>query len=247
MNNALALILAAGIGRRAGLPHPKCLLECGGHTLLERHLRLLHASGVTEAILGLGHRAEEIRAAASRCNPGMTLRFVENPRYRAGSVVTLWSLRPSLREGRPVLVMDADVLYDQRMLERLMDSRHENVFLLDREFEDGDEPVRLCVRAGRLVEFRKRAQGHFDYCGESVGFFRFGPEMAGRLADRVEHYVETKRDEAPHEEAIRDLLLAWPEAFGWEEVTGLPWIEIDFPADVARARSVVLPRLLPLP
>ncbi len=47
-----------------------------------------------------------------------------------------------------------------------------------------------------------------------------------------------------YEEAIRDLLRAVPPGmFGIEDVTGLPWIEIDFPADVARAETEVLPRL----
>jgi choline kinase len=47
----------------------------------------------------------------------------------------------------------------------------------------------------------------------------------------------------PYEEAIRDVLLAEPRQFGYEDVTGLPWIEIDFPEDVKRARDDILPRL----
>jgi choline kinase len=46
-----------------------------------------------------------------------------------------------------------------------------------------------------------------------------------------------------YEEAIRDLILAEPEAFCAEDVSDLPWTEIDFPQDVVRARDVVLPQL----
>ena len=35
--------------------------------------------------------------------------------------------------------------------------------------------------------------------------------------------------------------LADPDRFGYEDVTGKPWIEIDFPQDLARARAEVLP------
>lgn len=243
-----ALILAAGLGRRIGLDRPKCLLEIGGHTLLERHLRLLHDCGVHQVTLALGHQAARVReAAAAHAPEGMRLEFVTNPRYREGSVVTLWALRDRLRGGRPVLVMDADVLYDGRMLRRLLDSPHGNVFLLDRDFEPGDEPVKLCLRAGRLAEFRKQVRGAFDECGESVGFFRFDAETAAALADRCQAYLSRGESNAPHEEAIRDLLLGDPGRFGWEDVTGLPWMEIDFPRDVVRARERVLPRLEPLP
>jgi choline kinase len=51
---------------------------------------------------------------------------------------------------------------------------------------------------------------------------------------------------APHaeyEEAIRDLMLAEPGRFTAADVTDLPWTEIDFEEDVAKARDVVLPQL----
>jgi choline kinase len=39
------------------------------------------------------------------------------------------------------------------------------------------------------------------------------------------------------------VLLGAPKSFGYEDVTGLPWIEIDFPEDVVRARDEILPNL----
>ncbi|HIM45156.1 MAG TPA: phosphocholine cytidylyltransferase family protein, partial [Alphaproteobacteria bacterium] len=40
-------------------------------------------------------------------------------------------------------------------------------------------------------------------------------------------------------------LLASPgERFGFEDITGLPWIEIDFAEDMARAENEILPRLI---
>ena len=40
------------------------------------------------------------------------------------------------------------------------------------------------------------------------------------------------------------LLASPPGRFGFEDITGLPWIEIDFAADMARAASEILPRLV---
>jgi choline kinase len=36
------------------------------------------------------------------------------------------------------------------------------------------------------------------------------------------------------------LLLETPETFGYEDITGLPWIEIDFPEDIQRAQNQTL-------
>jgi choline kinase len=38
-------------------------------------------------------------------------------------------------------------------------------------------------------------------------------------------------------------LLETPETFGYEDITGLPWIEIDFPQDIQRAQNDILPQI----
>jgi choline kinase len=190
--------------------------------------------------------AAEVERALERMagdQVGARIDLVYNPDFVQGSVVTLWSLRDSLCAGGDVLLMDADVLYDYRMLARLIGSTHRNCFLLDRDFEPGDEPVKLCVRDGRLIDFRKRVEVACDYCGESVGFFRLSQHAAKTLIDAADIYVKQGRVDQPYEEALRDLLVGGRCEFGFEDVTGLPWIEIDFPADVERARAEILPIL----
>jgi choline kinase len=83
----------------------------------------------------------------------------------------------------------------------------------------------------------------FDTIGESVGFFRFDERAARRLAEIVAEYVATGRANLPHEEAVRDLLQERRQTFDIADVTGAPWIEIDFQNDVKRAADEVLPQL----
>jgi len=49
---------------------------------------------------------------------------------------------------------------------------------------------------------------------------------------------------ASYDEVLRQMVRAG--RFGHEDVTGLPWIEIDFPADVERAAREVLPAIAAL-
>ena len=145
-------------------------------------------------------------------------------------------------------MMDADVLYDERILRALVAGNGPvNRLLIDRDFEAGDEPVKLCVQDGVPVELRKQlaAELKFDTIGESVGFFRFAPAGAQRLATLVGGYVETGRAHMPHEEAVRDLLRERSQPIEVADVTGFPWIEIDFPIDVVRATQEILPQLQP--
>jgi choline kinase len=238
-----AVILAAGLGRRLGLDRPKCLLEFAGRSLLQWHLEILAACGIDEVTIAVGYKAEYIRAALASDSDRSRVSLVYNPDYAQGSIVTLWRLREHVCVGGDILLMDADVLYDRRLMVRLIASVHCNCFLLDRDLGAGEEPVKLCVRDGRLVEFRKRVQVACDYCGESVGFFRLSGEMATKLIGAAAHYVDEGRLDQPYEEALRRVLLAEPNRFGFEDITGLPWIEIDFQQDVDRARDEILPRL----
>jgi choline kinase len=248
-----AIILAAGRGIRLQLPEdsqlPKCLLRFDGMTLLERHLRMLNSAGVTDVVLALGFRHELVEAELDRLAWAPRPEILLNMDFELGSVLTVHSIADALTRGGDVLLMDADVLYDERILRALVaGSGPLNRLLIDRDFEAGDEPVKLCMQSGVPVELRKQlaADLKFDTIGESVGFFRFAHGGARRLADLVAGYIETGRAHMPHEEAVRDLLKERSQQFDVADVTGLPWIEIDFPIDVVRATQEILPQLQPL-
>ena len=238
-----AIILAAGVGRRLGHAVPKVLLEFGGKSLLERHLTALHANNVRNVAVTVGHRPDLIRAELSRLGALQHVSLVENRRFREGSIVSLAAQRAQLGAGKPVLLMDGDVLYDSRMLARLLQAAPENVLLFDQAIEPGEEPVKICLRGEVIVDFGKVPVHAHDRHGESVGFFRFSATMATALAERAMAYVEDGRAGAEYEAAIRDLILAHPSRFGCEDISDLPWTEIDFAADVVRARQEILPRL----
>ena len=245
-----AIILAAGRGMRLKQADdeqlPKCLLRFDGMTLLERHLRLLESAGVEEVVLALGWRHELVSAELERLDWRPRPQIVLNPRYELGSVLTVHTAAEAMTRGGDVLLMDADVLYHDRIMTALTAGQTPtNRVLLDRDFEAGDEPVKLCVRAGVPIELRKQLAPDlkYDTIGESVGFFRFDETGARRLAAIVSDYVASGRANLPHEEAVRDLFREGSQVVEVADVTGSPWIEIDFPNDVARAAQEVLPQL----
>jgi choline kinase len=244
-----AIILAAGRGSRLAQHnpegHPKCLMEFGGRSLLHRHLDLLSQMGVRKADLVVGCGADRIIEHVGTLFSRPDVAFHFNPRYEQGSVLSLWAAQETLEAGVPVIVMDADVLYHPAILQTLLDTAIENCYLLDRDFVDREDPVKIAVQDGVMVEFRKQLAKdlRYDTIGESVGFFRFGPECAAAIAAECAQFDVEGLGDAPHEEALRNVLLREPQSFGFEDVSGLPWIEIDFPEDVVRAETEVLPAI----
>ncbi len=243
-------MLAAGVGRRLGdasLP-PKVLLRFGGETLLARHAAILRHCGITRIDLIVGYRAPEIEAEIARIGARDLIFPRFNPDYEEAAIVSLWHLGEAFGAGEPVIFMDGDVLYDQRMMERLVVSPHPNCFLMDRNTEEGEDPVKLCLRDGLLVDFHKRPRIAHDWWGEWIGFSRFDAGIAAKIVRATARIVEAGRRDALYEDAFREVVVAAPPgAFGVEDVTGLPWVEIDFPEDLEKAEAEVLPSLLDLP
>ena len=243
-----ALMLAAGVGERLfgddGTQPPKSLIEFAGETLLARHIALLQELGVEELALVVGYRESDVLAEAEVASRRGFVTSLHNQQFREGSLVSMWKASPVLSSGADILFMDADVLYHTDLVRRLIASPYENCFLLDRNGGEGDEPVRLCLTDGVPVDFGKGIEGDFDEVGEWPGFMRLSPAIAARLAEACEKHVAAGRTGAPYEDAVRDVLLSEASGtFGVEDITGLPWIEIDFPDDLARAETVVLPKI----
>lgn len=240
-----AVICAAGRGVRLGANSPKILLEFGGRTLLEWHALRLSEAGVHDVVLITGHLRDQIGRALPGIGArhGLSLRELVNERFYEGSVLSLAAALPEI-EGSPdpILLMDADVLYPAQMLERLIRSPHPTALLVDRKYSTrDDDPVLVPVKDGRPFEFRKKWIGAADFVGESIGFFKIGPGDLPMLIDetRVRRAGPDVRDS--YDDVLRAMVLA--DRFGHEDVTGLPWTEIDFPEDILLARDEVLPRI----
>lgn len=247
-----AVIFAAGRGTRLGPAYqdrPKILLTFGGRSLLAWHVERLAAVGVRELVVVTGFEREQIRAALEelRGTFPLAIREVVNLDFAEGSVLSFHASLGELRGARePVLLMDGDVLYPAEMLRRLVQSPHRTALLVDREYSTtDDDPVLVPVREGRPADFRKQWTGEAEWVGESVGFFKVDPQDLPLLVEATERRSVGSGRAEPYEEVIRDLVLAG--RFGCEDVTGLPWTEIDFPEDVERAEREILPAIVRLP
>jgi choline kinase len=235
------IILAAGRGSRlngTAKESPKCLVELGGMTLVERQIRVLEHAGVDDITVVVGCEADRVRDAC-----GQRITYVENREYAStNSMYSLWMARPLLYEG--FVVLNCDVLFHPALLEDLLSSRHEHALLLAyreaNQPEFGDEEMKVKVRCGRVVEMSKTMKPA-EADGENLGIVKFGPGGAAALVDIMDDLVEAGglREWAPR--AFAEFARMHPlHAIG---TRGLPWIEIDFPDDYTRAVNEILPQI----
>jgi choline kinase len=248
-----AIIYAAGVGMRlksAFGDRPKILLEFAGKSLLERHLERLREVGIGQLTIVSGYQHQLIEQALPPLQRryGLEIQQLINPDFTEGSILSLAVSIPvltPLAQNQPVLLMDGDVLYPAEILRRLVNSPHLTALLIDREYSTADDdPVLVPIANGRPFDFVKKWQGQAEQLGESIGFFKVSPEDLPDLIRFTQSLSAGKGRSASYDDVLRKLVQAG--RFGHEDVTGLPWTEIDFPADVERANREVLPAITAL-
>ena len=235
-----AIILAAGKGKRLDTvsgENPKCLLDIGGVSLIERQIEILRAVGVNDITAVVGFGAELVR---ERC--GSRISYIENEIHdQTNSLYSLWLARDVLGEG--FVVLNADVLFHSQMLVDLLSVQFEDALLVSYEPLGmlGDEEMKVKVRKGCVVDMSKQ-MNPAEADGENVGIVKFGSSGATLLVELMDTLVETgnRREWAPR--AFREFAAQRP--LSAISTRGYPWIEIDFPEDYRRAVDEILPNLI---
>lgn len=247
-----AILYIAGRAQRLGAiatGRNKVLLEFGGKSLLERHVMILRRIGVTKLYVVTGYLREKIQRAVPALSRryGIEIEELYNADYAEGSALSMHASLPALRSVTgDVLLMDGDVLYDSRVLQRLIASTHRTALLVDREFSTvDDDPVLVPMRAGKPFDFVKKWKPdpgtNADAIGESVGFFKVNEVDLPLLIEQT----LARATGVGRNESYDDILRVMVQAglFGAEDVTGLPWTEIDFPHDLDYACKQIMPTL----
>ena len=226
-----AVILAAGDGDRLA-PHtcllPKPLVPLGGRPMLSHVLDGLAAAGVRDAVVVVGYRGGQVRAALAGRPPGVTLRFVENERYELGNARSLWAARDAVT-GPFVLAM-ADHVVEPEITRSLVDRADGRCRLAVDRADPGDaraaEATRARLRDGRVIDLGKSLA---PWDALDTGMFWCTREVFGAI------------DGPARDGELGDAFAAIARAGGLDavDVTGRRWIDIDTPDDLLRAETML--------
>lgn len=229
-----ALILAAGRGSRLKeytKDKPKSLLEICGSTLIERSINNLKNAGFSEVIVVTGYLHQMLDDFIHKTF-GDFCTVVYNTDYTRGSGSSFICATSHL-EGEMVIV-ESDLLYDQRILERLKEQKSKNAMTLG-TFDHGRDEVKIVIEDERIKKaFWGNPQTKAD--GDWVGFTKLSAETTKKLRETLENTDPDQGKEINYE----DFLFALMEehAFYPVDVNDLPWLEIDNEQDYLGAEKV---------
>lgn len=230
------ILLAAGRGKRFGKRTktlPKCLIPIGpkGEHLLFRYLESFRKLGLTDVVLVVGHLKSHVMRECRKHGHGLKIRFIANPRYKLGSIVSLHSAAGEFNDD--ILIMDADVYFETKELKKILRS-NKSTFLLDTRSKSAGEEMMLMARGARLTHISKKIKHELRIIGEATGFFKVVKKDAKRLAGILKTMVKKGITEVEYEDAYNRLMKK--VAPGYAKIDGF-WSEMDFEADLKKIRA----------
>jgi choline kinase len=230
-----AIVLAAGLGRRFGArtkTWPKCLIPLGDprRTLLGRYFSSFRRGGIRDVTIVVGHLERKIRAFCRRHAQGLRVRFVRNPRFQRGSILSL--ARAARQLDGSVLIMDADVFYPAEALEKLLSSDQKSAFLLDTRAHGRGEEMMVQRRGHRLWAVRKKTDPSLVPVGEATGIVKLAGRDADALRRILARMTRNGLRDAEYEDSYCELMKK--RRLGFVDMGGAFWTEMDSERDLRK-------------
>lgn len=235
-----AVILSAGQGSRL-LPHtestPKCLLDLNGRSMLEWQMLGLAEAGVREVVVVTGFGADKVeRAITAHAPESLNVRSFFNPFYKlADNLATCWMVRSEL--SGPCLILNGDTLFEPGIARRLLAAPAAPITVtIDRKPSYDADDMKVVTEGAQLKAIGKKLVEGVN--GESIGFLRFEPEGAARFVAEIDRAMRSGEGTGHfYLSAIHRLASAGTDV-RVASIEGMTWGELDFPADLVRARAI---------
>ena len=241
----IGVILAAGMAKRLRPltdTKPKCLLEVGKRTLLERTVDAMHQAGITEFLVVTGYRGEMIREFLTIHYPLSTIHYLDNIDYEHNNnIYSLWMACQKVR-GCDFLLMDSDILCDPAAVVRI--AQEQTSALAVNRHELGEEEMKVVVDAdSRITEISKTCRPE-DAMGESVGIEKITADYSEALARELDQMILQEGLIDIFYERAFERLIPQGHTFKVVDTTHYFSYELDTPEDFQRAQELMPKELL---
>ena len=234
----IGVILAAGMAKRLRPltdTKPKCLLEVGGKTLLQRTVDAMFSAGITKLLVVTGYRAEMIREFINSQSTIHNSQFIDNPDYEHNNnIFSLWLAMQALH-GEEVLLMDSDILCDPEAVRRV--ARQEVSALAMQRHELGEEEMKIVVDGDFNITEISKTCTPAAAVGESVGIEKMTPAYTEALYQELRKMILDEGLIDIFYERAFERLIPQGHTFRVVDTTDLFSYELDTPEDFEKATA----------
>ena len=186
-----AIIIAAGIGSRLGnltKDLPKPLVNVNGKSIIERQISLLRKNNVNDIVITTGYKKEKFTFK--------NIEYVHNPNFREQEQTGSLMVARSKIVG-DVLIMFGDILFDEIILQQILDSKGDIVIAVDKNWEKSyeerhdnpkSEADKVLIKDDKVIQISaKNIEVNDDNdVGELLGLIKLSMKGSKILIDQYE-------------------------------------------------------------
>lgn len=230
-----AIIVCAGKGTRIseysrGLP--KCLLQIGGRTVIERQIEATRNYCSSPPIVVVGYRADDVRDRLK----GEEVIYEHNADYATTNVLTsLWHGLRAFTRGRDLLYLPGDLVFESEMIGLLVNDATDICIAVEERRCD-DEAVKVVPKGGKVASVGKGISARADVF-EFIGMMKVKADTVPLFIKTVDHIIAKGGKGAYVYTALQQIIDSGAATVGYVDISGHKWEEIDFAEDCERAKN----------
>jgi choline kinase len=234
-----AVILNSGTGTRlCPLTRriPKALIKIGNKPLLGYQVDNLIGCGVKDIIMTTGPFEKKIKKYMQTKYPDAKVSYVKNPKYRTTNYIySIWLTKELVNDN--IILLHGDLLFEKRLLERLVGEKHANSVLVNRKIKPPPEKdFKAVIKKGRVIKIGVEFSGRNAFF--SAPLYKFSKSDFLFWLDEIEKVVRKGNVRIYAENVfneISDKIMLCPLYFD-EEIC----LEIDTKEDLETAEKLIV-------
>jgi len=191
------VILAAGMASRLKPltnNSPKCLLNVGDKSILERTIDNLIKNNVSEIIVVTGFLKEMIENFLTNNYPTVKFKFLYNEKYDStNNIYSLWMVKEEVL-GHEMLLLDSDIIFDSRIIGQLINSQYDNCLALRSTKILSEEEIKCLLDSDGSIKEIGKTMVPSEAVGESIGIEKFSIELVDELFKILDKKILIDKD-----------------------------------------------------
>ena len=229
-----AIILAAGIASRLRPltnDRPKCLLNIGTRSLLERTIDALLINNIREVVIVTGYLHEMLVSLVQSRYPSLNVKFIHNKLYTTtNNIYSLWLALPEVLHEKEVILLDSDILFDPLIIKILQDASYDNCLALD-SHKLGEEEIKVIVNGKNQITELSKTCSIEKAIGESIGIEKISHTYLLALHEELEHMITHEKLDNVFYELAFERLITRGQHFYPVDTSAYFSMELDTPED----------------
>lgn len=240
-----AIILAAGMGKRLKeytQNNTKCMVKVNGVTLIERMLRQIERVEVSQIVIVVGYKGQELIDYISTLDIQTPIAYVRNDIYNRTNNIYSLALAEKYLIEEDTLLFESDLIFEDSVLEALVSDERPTLALVDKyeSWMDGtcvilsDEDVITRFVPGNGFRYEDA-----DKYYKTVNIYKFSKEFSRKIyVPFLEAYLSAMGENEYYEQVLRILTVIDDPQIYAKRLSGEKWYEIDDVQDLDIAESL---------